>query len=178
MRPARRTPPRLLPPSSRTPRGSRGAATLIIAIVYTGCVTALDLVVARRLTGQTDARLGDRLTEATRSRVTALPAKDGDDDGDVDDAPLFLWLVGPGGHVGQLSSDAPALPRGLRPGPGWPVTTVIGAKPLPAGRPARRKPVDSRGPEPGPEPAYRIGPAGQRDRGGPAAAGWPCSSAR
>ena len=131
MRPARRIlPRRLLPPQFAHAARVAGAATLIIAIVYTGCVTALDLVVAHRLTGQTDARLSDRLTEATRSRVTVLPAKDGDDDGDVDDAPLFLWLVSPGGHVGQLSSDTPALPRGLRPGPGWPVTTVIGESPF------------------------------------------------
>ena len=44
-----------------------GAATLIIAIVYTGCVTALNLVVTSRLTGQTDGRLADRLAEASRS---------------------------------------------------------------------------------------------------------------
>ena len=114
MRPGRRIlPRRLLPPQFAHTTRVAGAATLIIAIVYTGCVTALDLVVAHRLTGQTDARLSDRLAGATRSRVTALPAKDGDDDGDVDDAPLFLWLVSPGGHVAQLSSDAPALPRGL-----------------------------------------------------------------
>ena len=131
MRSGRRIlPRRLLPPQFAHAARVAGAATLIIAIVYTGCVTALDLVVAHRLTGQTDARLSDRLTEATRSRVTALPAKDGDDDGDVDDAPLFLWLVSPGGHVSQLSSDAPALPRGLRPGPGWAVTTVIGGSPF------------------------------------------------
>ena len=130
MRPGRRIlPRRLLPPQFAHAARVAGAATLIIAIVYTGCVTALDLVVAHRLTGQTDARLSDRLAEATRSRVTALPAKDGDDDGDVDDAPLFLWLVSPGGHVSQLSSDAPALPRALRPGPGWPVTRSSGGAP-------------------------------------------------
>ena len=123
-------PRRLLPPQFAHAARVAGAATLIIAIVYTGCVTALNLVVAHRLTGQTDARLSDRLTEASRSRITVLPAKDGDDDGDVDDAPLFLWLVSPGGHVSPLSSDAPALPGGLRPGAGWPVTTVIGGSPF------------------------------------------------
>jgi signal transduction histidine kinase len=119
---------RLLPPQFAHAARVAGAATLIIAIVYTGCVTVLNLREATRLTGQTDARLRDRLTEASRYGVTILP-KDGDDDGDVDDAPVFLWLISPGGHVTRLSVDAPALPSGeLRPGPGWPVTTAIGGR--------------------------------------------------
>jgi signal transduction histidine kinase len=117
---------RLLPPQFGHAARVAGAATLIIAIVYTACVIALNLAVGHRLTGQTDARLSDRLTEASRSNVTALPKKDGDDDGDVDDSPLFLWLVSPSGRASRLSLDDPAFPAGLRPGPGWPVTTAIG----------------------------------------------------
>ena len=115
---------RLLP--SRFAHAARvaAAATLIIGIVYTGCVTALNRTVATRLTGQTDAGLRDRLTEASRYGVSVLPRKDGD--GDVDDAPLFLWLVSPRGKVTRLSLDAPPLPGGLRPGTGWPVTKAIG----------------------------------------------------
>ncbi len=109
-----------------------GAATLIIAIVYTGCVTALNLVVTSRLTGQTDARLADRLAEASGPDRLTQPSKDGDndDDGDVDDAPLFLWLIEPGGHVIPLGEDIPPLPQGLRPGQGWPLTTSIGGSPF------------------------------------------------
>ena len=117
---------RLLPPQFGHAARVAGAATLIIAIVYTACVIALNLVVGHRLTGQTDARLSDRLTEASRSNVTALPEKEGDDDGDVDDSPLFLWLVSPSGRASRLSLDDPAFPAGLRPGRGWPVTTAIG----------------------------------------------------
>jgi signal transduction histidine kinase len=117
---------RLLPPQFGHAARVAGAATLIIAIVYTACVIALNLAVGHRLTGQTDARLSDRLTEASRSSVTDLPKKDGDDDGDVDDSPLFLWLVSPSGRVSRLSLDDPAFPAGLRPGPGWPVTKAIG----------------------------------------------------
>ena len=117
---------RLLPPQFGHAARVAGAATLIIAIVYTACVIALNLAVGHRLTGQTDARLSDRLTEASRSNVTALPEKEGDDDGDVDDSPLFLWLVSPSGRASRLSLDDPAFPAGLRPGPGWPVTTAIG----------------------------------------------------
>jgi signal transduction histidine kinase len=117
---------RLLPPQFAHAARVAGAATLIIAIVYTGCVIALNLVTAARLTGQTDARLRDRATEASRYGAPDVPLKDGDDDGDVDDAPLFLWLISPSGRVTRLSLDSPALPAGLRPGPGWPVTKVIG----------------------------------------------------
>jgi signal transduction histidine kinase len=103
-----------------------------MAIVYTGCVTALNLVVTSRLTGQTDARLTDRLTEASRpDRVTQPPKdSDNDDDGDVDDAPLFLWLIEPSGQVIPLGEDIPPLPRGMRPGHGWPLTTSIGGSPF------------------------------------------------
>ena len=89
-------------------------------------------MVASRLTGQTDARLADRLAEAGRSgQVTQAPKdSDNDDDGDVDDAPLLLWLIEPGGQVIRLGEDAPQLPGGLRPGPGWPVTVSIGGSPF------------------------------------------------
>ena len=123
---------RLLSPQFAHAARVAGAATLIIAIVYTGCVTALNLVVTSRLTGQTDARLADRLIEASRPDRLTQPSKDSDndDDGDVDDAPLFLWLIEPGGRVIPLGEDIPPLPRGLRPGPGWPVTTSIGGSPF------------------------------------------------
>ena len=117
---------RLLPPQFGHAARVAAAATLIIGIVYTGCVTALNLTVATRLTGQTDTTLRDRLTEASRYGVSVLPRKDGGDDGDVDDAPLFLWLVSPRGKVTRLSLDAPPLPAGLRPATGWPVTRAIG----------------------------------------------------
>ena len=119
---------RLLPPQFAHAARVAAAATLIIGIVYTGCVTALNLRVATRLTGQTDTGLRDHLTEASRYGVSVLPQKDDDDgdDGDVDGAPLFLWLVSPRGQVTRLSLDAPPLPAGLRPGTGWPVTKAIG----------------------------------------------------
>ncbi len=117
---------RLLPPQFGHAARVAVSATLVIAIVYTGCVTALDLAVAGRLTAQTDARLDDRLTETSRHILTARERSEGDDDDDVDAAPVFLWLQGPGSRSERLSLGAPALPAGLRAGPGWPVTATLG----------------------------------------------------
>lgn len=116
----------LLPPQFAHAARVAAIATLVIAVVYIGCVTALDLMVASRLTGQTDARLDDRLGEASRYALLAKEHKDNDDDDDIDTAPVFLWLVDAKGHSQQLSAGAPALPRSLRPGHGWPVSAVIG----------------------------------------------------
>ncbi|HYZ53953.1 MAG TPA: HAMP domain-containing sensor histidine kinase [Streptosporangiaceae bacterium] len=117
--------PRLPPQFAHAARVA-AIATLVIAVVYMGCVTALDLMVASRLTGQTDARLDDRLAEASRYALLTMEHKDSDDDDDIDVAPVFLWLVDTNGHSQQLSAGAPALPRSLRPGHGWPVSAVIG----------------------------------------------------
>ena len=117
-----------------------GAATLIFAIVYACCALALNLMVAARLTGRTDGQLRVRLTEASRYGPSYVEKRHHHDHGDADDKPPFLWLVSPGGHVGQLSVDAPTFPAGARPGPGWPVTTVIRGRPfrLAARRAARQ----------------------------------------
>jgi signal transduction histidine kinase len=115
----------LLPPQFAHAARVAAVATLVIAVVYMGCVTALDLMVTSRLTGQTDVRLDDRLTEASRNVVLTREHRDNDDDDDIDAAPVFLWLVDANGHSQQLSTGAPALPRSLRPGHGWPVSAVM-----------------------------------------------------
>ena len=102
------------------------AATLVIAIVYLGCVTALDMAVAAQLTRQTDAQLDDRLSGTDQQIVATAERKDGDDDGDVDAAPVVLWLQDADGRTQRLSPGVPPLPAGLRPGRGWPVTEQIG----------------------------------------------------
>ena len=116
---------RILPPQFAHAARVAAAATLVIAVIYTGCVTALDLAVQSRLTGQTDVRLDDRLAEASR-HVQVTTDHKGSDDDDIDAAPVFLWLVDSNGHAERLTLGAPALPGAVRPGTGWPVTMVIG----------------------------------------------------
>lgn len=116
----------LLPPQFAHAARVAAVATLVIAVVYMGCVIVLDRAVASRLTGQTDVRLDDRLAEASRYVLLTKEHKDNDDDDDIDAAPVFLWLMDANGHSQQLSAGAPALPRSLRPGHGWPVSAVMG----------------------------------------------------
>ncbi len=123
------------------------AATVLIGIVYAGCVAALDALLAGRFVAQVDARLSDHLADgARRAGGLAGPAAPGQqgsrranatggraesaggdaDDQDVDSVPVFLWLVRPGARTVALSASAPALPGGLRLATGQPVTAQIG----------------------------------------------------
>ena len=110
------------------------AATLLVGVVYAGCVTILDRAVTARLVASVDTRLRERLASAVASghpgsgppppasgQVAAAHEADrgGDDDDDVDEAPVFLWRSRPG-HAGvALTAGAPVLPGGrVAPGGG------------------------------------------------------------
>jgi len=96
------------------------AAAAIAAIYIIGAV-AFNLVLARHMTDQTDARLAMRLAAAQNDpaalsqRVTRRNASRGTDLGDLDadSAPVFLWLADARGNVTEHSPGAPALPPGL-----------------------------------------------------------------
>jgi signal transduction histidine kinase len=88
------------------------AASLLVGIVYAGCVAVLDKVVTARLTQSVDQRLGEQLADAQDVGIQAFAA--GDDDDDLDSTPVYLWLRTRTGTVAQGSSTAPALPAGLR----------------------------------------------------------------
>jgi signal transduction histidine kinase len=96
-------------------------ATALIAAVYVIGAVAFNLVLARHLTSQTDARLASRLA-AARSDPAALsepvvkprPAAGVDlGDIDADSAPVFLWRADGRGAVTGHSPNAPVLPAGL-----------------------------------------------------------------
>ena len=117
------------------------ATSLLIGIVYAGCVTVLDRVVSARLVAAVDARLQDRLSDArSAGRVTAAGAMgdpgtaadgatghagglSGAAQDDTDAPPLYLWLVAPQKAAVGLSPGAPRLP-------GW--DTVAGRPALTA----------------------------------------------
>jgi signal transduction histidine kinase len=103
---------RKLPPGTAHAVRIALATSLLIGVVYAGCVTVLDRVVAARLTAAVDARLQERLSDVRESGAAATASKSGaaDDDDDSDAPPLYLWLVTPGG-IERVSAGAPQLPR-------------------------------------------------------------------
>ncbi len=96
-------------------------ATAAIAAVYMIGAVAFNLVLARHMTSQSDARLGIRLA-AVQSDPAALsqpvvqphtsPRVDLGDI-DADSAPVFLWQASARGSVTGHSPNAPALPAAL-----------------------------------------------------------------
>src|SRR5262249_60945851 len=88
-------------------RKAAAAASLLVGVVYAGCVTVLDQVVTARMTEAVDVRLAERLYDV---REIGLQAPDEDD---IDSTPVYVWRVGRSGPVSLASSGAPALPSSL-----------------------------------------------------------------
>ncbi len=112
---------RQLPPGTAHAVRVALAASLLIALVYVGCVVVLDNIAAARLVAAVDVRLHYRLAFA-RDAGLFTRAKD---DGDVDEAPAFIWLVHPPRRPVALRAGAPALPPGFVPAVGWPLTVHL-----------------------------------------------------
>ncbi len=98
-------------------------ATAVIAGVYIIGVIVLNLVVARHMTDQNDARLAERITAAQHDR-TALSqrvARNGSATGpgigdiDADSTPVFLWSADAQGRITGHSPGAPALSSAVLP---------------------------------------------------------------
>ncbi len=93
-------------------------ATAAIAAIYVIGAIVFNLVLARHMTDQTDARLAARLSAAQydpaalSQRVTRPGPSQGVDLGDIDadSAPVFLWSADARGNVTAHSPGAPALP--------------------------------------------------------------------
>ncbi len=124
------------------------AATVLIGIVYAGCVAALDALLAGRFVAQVDVRLSDHLADGISSGVASRAGAIGQggsgssnrgqaggrtersggdaDDQDVDGAPMFFWLVRPDGTAVTLSASAPPLPASARPASARPWTAQVG----------------------------------------------------
>ena len=96
-------------------------ATAAIAAIYVIGAVVFNLVLARHMTDQTDARLAARLSAARydpaalSQRVTRPGPTLGVDLGDIDadSAPVFLWSVDARGNVAEHSPGAPTLPAAL-----------------------------------------------------------------
>lgn len=82
------------------------AASLLIGLVYVGCVVVLDELAAARLVAGVDIRLHERLADASAGH---LLTRAGDDD-DIDGAPVLMWLARPPNDPVALGAGAPRLP--------------------------------------------------------------------
>jgi signal transduction histidine kinase len=98
-------------------------ATLLVMVCYVVAAVVVNLVVTDHLVGNVDARLLDRVHDASQQSPSLRASGDGND-GDVDDAPSFLWSIDPNGTVTTLTPGAPALPR--RQWGGQPVSVDVG----------------------------------------------------
>lgn len=101
-------------------------ATLVVLACYVVAVLSLNLLVARRLTQQADARIATRLAAAAKAAPVTLtsPAPVGQLS-DPDDQPIFLWRGTNSGSSSTLSPAAPRLPHMI-----WstqPTSAVVGA---------------------------------------------------
>ena len=89
-----------------------GTATLVVMVCYVVAAVVLNVLVTRHMVGTIDGRLSDRLNDAARPTLTG-PSGAGAQprEGDVDDAPVFLWSVAPTGGATAFDPASPALPR-------------------------------------------------------------------
>jgi signal transduction histidine kinase len=116
-----------LPPQLASAGRVAAAATLVIAVVYGGCVLALNELVGARLVAGVDARLSERLADfRPGSGRDAGPRGGRHDDDDSGGVPVVLWWAVPGRAAASLSSPAPALPAGLPLAAGRALTARIG----------------------------------------------------
>src|SRR6516165_3136005 len=81
--------------------------TLLVMACYTVAAIVVNAIVTHHLIADVDARLSDRVADALPhprpERSDASP--------DLDDAPSFLWSVGPTGAAIPLTPGSPELPR-------------------------------------------------------------------
>lgn len=100
-------------------------ATAVVLACYVVAVLVLNLLVARRLTEQADARIAARLAVAQRAAPQTLTSPvPPTQDTDPDDAPIFLWRGAISGSSSTLSPGAPRLPQRI-----WtaqPATITVG----------------------------------------------------
>lgn len=106
------------------------AAAVVVACYVVGALS-LNLVMEHRLTAEADGRIAAKLADAGQLTIEAPSATTSAGvqfDGDLDDAPIFVWEVGPSGIAKALTAGAPALPR--RHWAGAPVTLTVRTTPF------------------------------------------------
>jgi signal transduction histidine kinase len=87
-------------------------ATAVVAALAVVVALVVNLMIVDRLGHEVDARLSERLTGASHGTVEPLIIQTGaQHEGDLDDAPIFVWKVDTPGPATALTAGAPQLPR-------------------------------------------------------------------
>jgi signal transduction histidine kinase len=98
-------------------------ASVLVGVVYGGCVTVLDWFVAARMVQSVDARLADQFRDMRARGLPDAPSTGEDSDA----APVYLWYLTPSGPVALPGSNAPTLPSGFRLASGRETTVALAA---------------------------------------------------
>ena len=113
-----------------------GLATAAVVVLAAAAVLVFDVLVAHRLTSQSDVRLSQALAHPPPSALAGLGSPSGSsilparhDEPDVDDAPVFLWRVTSGSTV-PVEEGAPLLPSRAWPHGAAQVTVTLGSSPF------------------------------------------------
>jgi len=87
-------------------------ATAVVAVLALGVALVVNLVIVQRLDRDVDTRLTAQLAQAASGASAPLQIVPGADrDGDLDDAPIFIWHVDAAGRVTALTAGAPSVPH-------------------------------------------------------------------
>ena len=86
------------------------AATAVVGAVALLLAVLVNSYILDRLNRDIDHRLTATLTATAAAAPGTTVATAGRSSGDVDDAPVFVWRVGPDGTIEALTVGAPALP--------------------------------------------------------------------
>jgi signal transduction histidine kinase len=103
------------------------AAGIVVALYVVGAIV-LNHVVVYRLNSEADGRIVAQLAGTGKLALqpsTGVGGAAAHPGGDIDDAPIFLWRVGPSGTAEPLTVGAPALPR--RKWSTQPLTMTVGS---------------------------------------------------
>ncbi len=86
-------------------------ATALVAVVAVVIALVANLLILRRLDREVDVRLMSQVEHVAQgARLPPVTTPDGGD-GDLDDAPVFVWRVDAVGRATALTGGAPSLPR-------------------------------------------------------------------
>lgn len=88
-----------------------GTACLVVMAAYVLSALVVNVVVTHHFLSGADSRLEDQIQDLQLQRFSQQDPSDHDKPDDVDDAPVFVWMVSRSGAISPLTDGSPSLPR-------------------------------------------------------------------